>query len=98
MTLDQLPTLLTALQEQGLSINQWKVLLKLKQGGSFMMSELSKECDFSTAACTVCIDALEKKGLVARKSDRDDRRKVIVTISLTGTLKLSLLAKKLSGA
>lgn len=97
MTLDQFAPLLTLLKEQGLSINQWKVLLKLKSGGDFMMSELAQECDFSTAACTVCIDRLEKKGLIQRKLDKADRRKVIVAIDLAGTLKISILSKKLSG-
>lgn len=97
MTLDQLPPLLSALQEQGLSINQWKVLLKLKQGGKFMMSELATVCGFSTAACTVCIDRLEKKELIERKHDKDDRRMVIVSLSLMGALQLSILSKKLSG-
>lgn len=98
MTLDQLSPLLSALQEQGLSINQWKVILKLKAEGDFMMSELAKDCGFSTAAATVCIDRLEKKALIERKTDKTDRRKVIVALTLTGAMKLSILLKKLSGA
>ncbi len=48
------------------------------------MSDIATECHMSAAGATVLIDSLEKKGLVERKHDEQDRRQVQVSLTPEG--------------
>jgi DNA-binding MarR family transcriptional regulator len=45
---------------------------------------LAKQLGMSAAALTNRLDALEKRGYVDRTHDRDDRRKVVATLTPAG--------------
>jgi DNA-binding MarR family transcriptional regulator len=75
------------LAEYGLQWWEFKTLHMLRRGGSPYRAtpgELAKELGMSAAALTNRLDALERRGYVERSHDRDDRRKVVATLTPTG--------------
>jgi DNA-binding MarR family transcriptional regulator len=62
----------------GLSGTDHKVLGVIIQRGKMTAGELSRITGLTTGAVTGLIDRLEKKKLVKRSFDKDDRRKVII--------------------
>jgi DNA-binding MarR family transcriptional regulator len=50
-------------------------------GGSLAAGEISRRMIVTTGSMTSLLDTLERKGLVTRSSDPDDRRRVIVDIT-----------------
>lgn len=65
-------------QRAGLAPADHKYLGVLLQKGAMPAGELSRLTGLTTGAITGVIDRLEKKGLVARRSDEADRRKVLI--------------------
>ena len=69
---------------------QWwgfKTLHMLRRGGAPYRStpgQLATQLGLSPAAMTNRLDALEREGYVARHHDRDDRRKVVATLTEAG--------------
>jgi len=59
-------------------------------GGGVLPGEICHEMDVSTARVAATLNGLEKKGLITRRIDQNDRRKILV--DLTGEGKA--LAKK----
>ncbi|MFI7062257.1 MarR family winged helix-turn-helix transcriptional regulator [Kribbella sp. NPDC050124] len=75
------------LAEFGLQWWEFKTLHMLRRGGPPYRAtpgELAKQLAMSPAALTNRLDALEKRGFVERNHDRDDRRKVVATLTPTG--------------
>lgn len=76
-----------ALAELDLTLWEYDVLSALRrQGGSFELAatELARETRLSAGAMTNRIDKLESKGYVRRRSDPDDRRGVLVSLTRSG--------------
>ncbi|MFI5694366.1 MarR family transcriptional regulator [Kribbella sp. NPDC051586] len=46
---------------------------------------MAKRLGMSAAALTNRLDALERRGFIDRAHDRDDRRKVVATLTRTGS-------------
>ena len=65
----------------GLTISQFGVLEALLHGGSLCQRDIAKKILKSTGNITMVIDNLEKRRLVKRERDADDRR--FITIHLT---------------
>lgn len=65
----------------GLSISQFGVLEALFHGGPLCQRDLAKKILKSTGNLTMVIDNLEKRQLVQRERDAEDRR--FITVSLT---------------
>jgi DNA-binding MarR family transcriptional regulator len=65
-------------RKAGLSGTDHKYLGLIIQNGVVTAGELSKLTGLTTGAVTGVIDRLEKKKLVKRQFDKDDRRKVII--------------------
>ncbi|BDA78532.1 putative HTH-type transcriptional regulator YcgE [Leptospira kobayashii] len=65
-------------EKLGLHITDHKCLDFLLTKGAQTAGELSRLTGLSTGAITSLIDRLEKKNLVIRKNDPEDRRKVLV--------------------
>jgi DNA-binding MarR family transcriptional regulator len=69
---------------------QWwgfKTLHMLRRGGAPYQSTpggLASQLGMSPAAMTNRLDALERLGYVERRHDRDDRRKVVATLTAAG--------------
>ncbi|GAB2649932.1 MarR family winged helix-turn-helix transcriptional regulator [Kribbella swartbergensis] len=75
------------LAEFGLQWWEFKTLHMLRRGGAPYRAtpgELAKQLGMSAAALTNRLDALEKRGFVERTHDRDDRRKVVATLTPAG--------------
>ncbi|MEU8223895.1 MarR family transcriptional regulator [Kribbella sp. NPDC048915] len=70
-----------------LQLWEFKTLHMLRRAGTPYRAtpgELAKQLGMSAAALTNRIDALERRGFVERTHDRDDRRKVMATLTPTG--------------
>ncbi len=77
----------SALEPLGLELFEYDVLSALRrQGTPFELpaSGLARETELSTGAMTNRIDRLEKRGLVKRRADAQDRRSVIVALTGAG--------------
>ena len=75
------------LAEFGLQWWEFKTLHMLRRGGTPYRAtpgELAKQLGMSAAALTNRLDALERRGYVVRSNDRDDRRKVVATLTPEG--------------
>jgi DNA-binding MarR family transcriptional regulator len=75
------------LAEYGLQWWEFKTLHMLRRGGAPYRAtpgELAKQLGMSAAALTNRLDALEKRGYVERTHDRDDRRKVVASLTPAG--------------
>jgi len=75
------------LAEYGLQWWEFKTLHMLRRGGTLyraILGELAKQLGMSAAALTNRLDALERRGYVERTHDRDDRRKVVATLTPAG--------------
>lgn len=65
----------------GLTISQFGVLEALLHGGPLCQRDIARKILKSTGNITMVIDNLEKRGLVQRERDSEDRR--FITIHLT---------------
>jgi DNA-binding MarR family transcriptional regulator len=52
--------------------------------GEMMPSTIGKNTGMENSSLTRMVDDLEKKGIVSRKTDPDDRRKVLVSLTEKG--------------
>jgi len=67
-----------------LSKNQPMVIKIIGIEGEIMPSTLGKYTGMEKSSLTRMVDDLEKKGIVFRKTDPDDRRKVLVSLTEKG--------------
>ncbi|GAA2824824.1 MarR family winged helix-turn-helix transcriptional regulator [Kribbella solani] len=72
----------------GLQLWEFKTLHMLRRGGrpyAATPGALARQLGMSAAAMTNRLDALERRGYVERTHDRDDRRKVVATLTRAGS-------------
>lgn len=67
-----------------LSKNQPMVIKIIGMEGEVMPSTIGKYTGMEKSSLTRMVDDLEKKGIVYRKTDPDDRRKVLVSLTEMG--------------
>lgn len=72
----------------GLSGADHKYLGILMQNGAMTAGQLSNLTGLTTGAITGVIDRLEKKKLVKRESDKEDRRKIMIVPNYENAMKL----------
>lgn len=79
----------------------WKgetpILLHLRDCGHTTPGELSEAMDISTARVAATLNALEEKGLISRRIDPADRRKIVVTLTEGGVAYVRRLQEGLIG-
>jgi DNA-binding MarR family transcriptional regulator len=78
------------LEQQGLTIGDWKVLTALRWRGEphrRSAGELARMAELTSGTMTTRLDHLEREGLVRRLRDPDDRRGVIVELTAKGRKK-----------
>lgn len=63
-----------ALQDQGLSRTQWRLLAYVLRQEGLTQTELARHLEIERASAGVAIDALEKRGLLERAQHATDRR------------------------
>ena len=67
-----------------ITFSQYQHLRQLWQADGLAQVELSRRIGIETASSTAVIDQLEKLGLIRRKRDTQDRRRIIVTLTASG--------------
>jgi MarR family 2-MHQ and catechol resistance regulon transcriptional repressor len=72
------------LADSNLTISQFGILEALFHKGSLCQRELASKILKSTGNITMVIDNLEKRNLVRRQRDNDDRRYITVHLTETG--------------
>jgi DNA-binding MarR family transcriptional regulator len=72
------------LAKHKMTFSQYQHLRQLWQADGLAQVELSRRIGIETASSTAVIDQLEKLGLIRRKRDPHDRRRIIVTLTTSG--------------
>jgi len=75
-----------ALAGEGATLATWVVLNGVERGRWTSQSGLAKQLRIEGATVTRHLDRLERKGLVARSRDPDDRRQISVRLTPAGKL------------
>jgi DNA-binding MarR family transcriptional regulator len=83
--------LIPALENADLSMDQWRVLAALIDSGGVPMAELSEASFVTGSTLTRHVDRLVERGLLIRRIDPADRRKVIAHLSQRGELTATAL-------
>ena len=78
---DRLTRRLTA---AGSSLNEWRVLAQLVDGGGSAMGDVATSLDIPASTATKLIDAMVATNLVYRRGDGNDGRRVLVHLAPRG--------------
>jgi DNA-binding MarR family transcriptional regulator len=77
-----------------ISLVHLSVLTALEAEGPISMSRLAEALDVADASATGIVDRMEKRGLVKRRHDTDDRRVVLVDLTDDGRRVFSEMADR----
>jgi MarR family transcriptional regulator for hemolysin len=72
------------LSKHNVTFSQYQHLRHLWESDGLAQVELSRRIGIETASSTAVIDQLEKRGLIRRRRDPSDRRRIIVTVTPAG--------------
>lgn len=84
------------LNRGNISFPQFFLLTYLSSEDYLTMSDIAKKMGHSTAAATGLVDRLEKLGYVERVHAAEDRRKIMVRITLKGTELVAHMRKEIA--
>ncbi len=73
-----------AMQESGLTPSQYHVMNLLWEGGDMPLKDLAEASGCTRATITGLMDVLERKGLVFRKPNPEDRRSLLASLTVEG--------------
>ncbi|MGE3306846.1 MAG: MarR family winged helix-turn-helix transcriptional regulator [Rhizobiaceae bacterium] len=73
-----------ALAQEGVAVEQWRILKILSDGNGRSMSDLAEAVLVNHPTLTRIVDRMVSNGVVYRVQDRDDRRKVLMFLSHRG--------------
>ncbi|CAN5465099.1 hypothetical protein BH11ACT7_BH11ACT7_13860 [soil metagenome] len=76
------------------SVEGWRVLGALRGGDGFTMTDMSTAMAIPPPTLTRIVDKLVDAGLVVRRVDATDRRRVLIYLSARGKVKVRRLAKQ----
>lgn len=85
------------LKEDGLTLEQWRVLDCLAERGEMPMTELAAAVSVPAPTVTRIVDKLVSRALVYRSSGMNDRRRVLVHASQRGDDLRARLAPQVTG-
>jgi DNA-binding MarR family transcriptional regulator len=88
--------LVRALEAEGSTIEQWRILLLLADGRGHAMSEIAEFALVPAPSLTRLIDRMVSDGLVHRRPDLRDRRRVRVHVTRRGRALHRRLAERLA--
>jgi DNA-binding MarR family transcriptional regulator len=77
--------------EQGCTLQQWVVLMHLRDGLAVTTADLCRELHHDSGAMTRLIDQLESRNLIERRRNSADRRVIELSITKTGNQLLDRL-------
>jgi DNA-binding MarR family transcriptional regulator len=72
------------LKESRLTLPQYYILTLLSEKDCRPLKELADELGYTRAAITGIVDTMEKKALVTRNPNRDDRRSILIEMTEDG--------------
>ena len=72
------------ISESGLTPPQYQVLHLLQEQDELPLKDLASACNCTRATITGLVDGLERKGLVNRKPNPDDRRSLLAALTEAG--------------
>jgi DNA-binding MarR family transcriptional regulator len=72
------------LAKQAISVADWRIMAVLHGTDGFTVGELAKHCLFKQPTLTRAVERLENKGLVVRRNEQNDRRRVLVRLTPEG--------------
>lgn len=72
------------LNERGLTDQQWRIIRALNEVDELEIVELGKNCCLHAASLSRILPKLEAEGLVSRRSNKSDQRRVIVSLTSKG--------------
>ncbi|MEZ5870446.1 MAG: homoprotocatechuate degradation operon regulator HpaR [Nitratireductor sp.] len=72
------------LQKSNVSEQQWRVLRVIEESGEIEQTAIAKAACLQLPSLTRILRNMEKEGYVTRRTDKDDRRKSMVSISGSG--------------
>lgn len=72
------------LEDEGCTVEQWRALVLLSDGGPHSMSEIGEFALLPPPTLTRLIDRMVAENLAYRKVDSSDRRRILVHISRRG--------------
>lgn len=81
--------------EEGLSREGWRVLLLLSRGGGRSMGEIAEHAAVPNPTATRVVDRLVAQSLAHRRSDPEDRRRVLVHIARGGRDVVERISRRL---
>ena len=84
------------LGREGISTAHWYYLRILAQGSELNQLELSKRMGIASTTAVSALDSMEKRGLLKRNRDPDDRRRHCVSLTDDGRRLVDLLCLKSS--
>jgi MarR family transcriptional regulator, organic hydroperoxide resistance regulator len=76
------------------SIDGWRVLGALRNGDGYPMSEMSAAMSIPPPSLTRIVDKLVDGGLIVRRVDPMDRRRVLIYLSARGKAKVRKLSRQ----
>ncbi len=82
------------LREHSLSEQQWRVLRALAEAGSMDINALGAMCQIHPASLSRMLPNLEEDGRIERRTDREDQRYTIVSITAKGQALFKRVAKE----
>src|SRR6476659_9628744 len=85
----------TILDEEKVTIAHWFYLRVLAQHGELNQLELSKRVGMASASAVPALDNMEKRGLLKRRRDPEDRRKYYVGLTEKGRRLVDKLLPKI---
>lgn len=74
----------SALEGSGFDLPSWRVLMVLRGGGWFTVSEIALQSNTKLAAMTKTVHRMKADGLVDSRSGETDRRVTLVTLTPRG--------------
>lgn len=72
------------LNEHGLTDQQWRIVRALNEAEAMDIAALGRACCLHTASLSRTLPNLEADGLVSRKADTQDQRRVSVSLTAKG--------------
>jgi homoprotocatechuate degradation regulator HpaR len=80
------------LSAHGLTDQQWRILRALNEADEIEIVALGKSCCLHAASLSRILPRLEQDGLIARRGDKADQRRVIVSLTAKGRRLFSAVA------
>lgn len=84
------------LRPAGLTAAQYTALTVLGEGSDLTSAQLARECFVTSQSMADMIAALEDRGLVVRRRDAADRRRLVLALTASGRRLLTRLRPKVA--